>query len=339
MVLHSAAPQLTDLELLLSVNRLGSLGKAAREHGLSQPAASVRIQGMERRLGLRLLERTPSGSHFTPAGAALAKWAQTAIDAVSQLMACSAALNDAGSGTLRISTCLTVAEFLIPRWVTGLRVQFPALDIGVQTDARQVVLESTLAGRTELGFVDGPAHHPELHQRVVGQDELVVVVPPDHPWARVRTPLTPAELATGRLVLREKGFGSRETLRQALGDLWRDNAHLELPSTTAVKEAIEVGAGAGVLSLLTTARDLREGRLVRVPVAHLATTRTLFAVWDKHSQLSPAAKALLDIAMHDQRSSVASMRRAARAPLSACGDFRPQVANKRHVAIAEASAS
>jgi DNA-binding transcriptional LysR family regulator len=339
MVLHSAAPQLTDLELLLSVNRLGSLGKAAREHGLSQPAASVRIQGMERRLGLRLLERSPSGSHFTPAGAALAKWAQTAIDAVSQLMACSAALNDAGSGSLRISTCLTVAEYLIPRWVTGLRAQFPALDVRVQANNLQIVLENARAGKADLGFVSGSGHHPDLHQRVVGHDELVVVVTPDHPWAHLQTPLTPAELATGRLVLREKGFGSRETLRQALGDLWRDNAHLELPSTTAIKEALEVGAGAGVLSLLTTARDLEEGRLVRVPVAHLALTRKLFAVWDKQAQLSPAAKAMLDLAMHEQRSSTGSPRFVARGLLSPCNDLRPLAKNQRQVAIPEASAS
>src|SRR5690606_38737651 len=102
MVLPPAAPQLADLELLLSVDRLGSLGKAAREHGVSQPAASVRIQAMERRLGLRLLERTPSGSHFTPAGQALSEWARTAVDAVSQLMACSATLNAAEADSLRI---------------------------------------------------------------------------------------------------------------------------------------------------------------------------------------------------------------------------------------------
>lgn len=61
MVLPSKMPQLADLDLLLSVERYGSVGKAAQAHSLSQPAASIRISAMERRLGLRLLERSPAG--------------------------------------------------------------------------------------------------------------------------------------------------------------------------------------------------------------------------------------------------------------------------------------
>lgn len=339
MVLHPAAPQLADLELLLSVDRLGSLGKAAREHGLSQPAASVRIQTMERRLGLRLLERSPSGSQLTLAGTSLTKWAQAAVDAVSQLMACSAALTESGSNSLRISTCMTMAEYLIPRWVTGLRAQLPDLDVSVQVDPFESVLESARSGKVDLGFVGGSCPYSDLHQRVVGRDHLAVVVAPDHPWARLRAPLTPAEFAQGRLILRERGFGARETLRAVLGELWRDNTHLELPSTTAVKEAVEAGGGAGVLSLLTVEREVQSGRMVRVPVTGLDLTRTLRAVWDKKCRPTATAKALLDLAEHGQHGVPGPARLAGRARSGAGGDVRPLPINKRQVAMPAASAS
>src|SRR3954453_12537932 len=71
--------ELADIDLLLSVQRLGSLGKAARAHQLSQPAVSARIQAVERRLGLRLLERSPSGSRLTPAGTTVATWGQPVV--------------------------------------------------------------------------------------------------------------------------------------------------------------------------------------------------------------------------------------------------------------------
>ncbi|GEL20082.1 LysR family transcriptional regulator [Pseudonocardia asaccharolytica] len=301
MALHPAAPQLADLDLLLSVNRLGSLGKAAKEHGVSQPAASVRIRAMERRLGLRLLERSPSGSQFTPAGIALAKWAQSAVDAVSQLMECSAILTDRGSGSLRISACLTTAEYLVPRWVTGLRAQLSDVSVCVQANDARTVLENARSGKIDLGFVGIRGRHPDLHQRVVGHDELVVVVSPDHPWAHRQVPLSPAELAVGRLVLREQGSGTRQVLRQGLGELWRDSAYIEFPSTTAIKEAVAEGAGAGVLSRLATAREIDEGRLVRVPVAGIKLTRRLWAVWDKRSELGAPARALLELAAREQR--------------------------------------
>ncbi|MFY9652735.1 helix-turn-helix domain-containing protein, partial [Trebonia sp.] len=75
---------MTDLmpfDLLLSVARLGSLGLAAREHGISQPAASTRIRRLERRLGVALIERSPHGSRLTAHGELVAGWAQAAVDA------------------------------------------------------------------------------------------------------------------------------------------------------------------------------------------------------------------------------------------------------------------
>ncbi len=306
MVLDSAAPQLADLELLLSVDRLGSLGKAAREHNMSQPAASVRIKAMERRLGHRLLERSPSGSRFTPAGAMIAQWAQATVDAATRLLACSASLNDIGSASVRVSACLTMAECLVPRWLSVLRNHFPDVEFCVRANDHESVLADLRSGKADLGFVNGPVSDVGLRYQPVGHEELVVVVAPDHAWAHRDGPLEPSELAQGRLVLRDGGFGGRETLRQALGDAWQDGTHLELPSTFAIKEAVETGAVAGVLSSMAVDRDLRDGRLVRVPTACLRLGRRLRAAWDRSTGPSPVARALLEIALQEQAGATAA---------------------------------
>ncbi len=301
MVLPSAAPQLTDLDLLLSVDRLGSLGKAAREHGMSQPAASLRIQAVERRLGLQLLQRSPSGSQLTPAGATMATWARTAVDAVAQLLACTSGLHDAGSRSLRISASLTMVEYLVPRWLAGLHQRLPDVTVDVQADSPEMVLQHARSGEVEVGFVGDPGPCADVARSVVGYDELAVVVAPGHPWANRDTPLTPEELAAGRLVVRERGSGMRETLQQALGDMPGGNSPLELPSTTAVKQAVAAGTGAAVLSHFTVDRELREGWLVRVRVSDIALTRKLYAVWHRNAALSAPAKALLEIAVQAER--------------------------------------
>lgn len=336
MVLSSAAPQLADLDLLLSVDRLGSLGKAAREHGMSQPAASVRIQAMERRLGLRLLERSPSGSHFTPTGVMMAKWAQTAVDAVDELLVYTSTLHDTGSRSLRVASCLTMVEYLIPRWITGLHARLSDVTVGVRAGNSEAVLECARSGEADLGFVGDPCHYPDLHQLVVGHDELVVVVAPEHPWAARRAPLSPVELSAGRLVLRERGSGTREMLQRSLGELWCDSSHLELPSTTAIKEAVGEGAGAGVLSLLTITRELRAGWLVRVPVTSINLTRELRAVWYKNSELSRPARALLEIAVHEHRRSARSGPVRGRSRGAGEG-VRPRPGSRRQVAVAGAA--
>jgi DNA-binding transcriptional LysR family regulator len=300
VVLPAAAPQLTDLDLLLSVDRLGSLGKAAREHGMSQPAASLRIKAVERRLGLRLLQRSPSGSQLTPAGATMAAWARTAVDAVTQLLACTSGLQDAGARALRVAASMTTVEYLLPRWLTGLHRRWSDVTVDVSAQSCECVLEQARSGGVDIGFVGEPGPHAGLARTVVGYDELAVVVAPEHPWASRKIPVSATELAASRLVLRERGSGVRETLHQALGETGH-NSHLELPSTTAVKQAATEGAGAAVLSRFAVDRELREGWLVRVRVADLMLARKLYAVWHKNAELSMPARTLLEIAAQDVR--------------------------------------
>ncbi|NEC38377.1 LysR family transcriptional regulator, partial [Streptomyces rubrogriseus] len=74
-------PDLGAMELLLAVARLGSLGGAARELGITQPAASSRIRSMERQLGVALVDRSPRGSRLTDAGALVTDWARRIVEA------------------------------------------------------------------------------------------------------------------------------------------------------------------------------------------------------------------------------------------------------------------
>jgi DNA-binding transcriptional LysR family regulator len=296
VALSPDAPDLVDLDLLLSVERLGSLGRAAREHGISQPAASTRISQLERRLGLVLLDRSPTGSRLTEAGASVAEWAREVMAATSQLLVGVAALRNVENGWLRVAASMTVAEYLIPRWLVALRREQPELTVALRAENSHEVVELLRAGEVDLGFVEDPSAHVDLSELVIADDELVVVTGPAHPWAGTDTPITNRELATGRLVLRERGSGTRETLHRVLGELRDDDPHLELSSTTAIKEAVGAGAGAAVLSALAVERELRAGQLVRIPVTGIDLTRTLRAVWRRQTALSSQGKALLRIA-------------------------------------------
>jgi DNA-binding transcriptional LysR family regulator len=98
----------------------------------------------------------------------------------------------------------------------------------------------------------------------------VVVARPDHPWARRRDPVGPAELATP-LVSREAGSGTRDVLAAAvsaaLGRRVSMPVALALSTTAAVRAAVLAGAGPAVLSELTVTEDITARRLFRVPVA------------------------------------------------------------------------
>jgi len=291
-------PQVTDLtafDLLLSVARLGSVGRAAAAHHISQPAASARLRELERRLGLTLLHRSPRGSTLTATGALVADWARAAVDAADALATGVTALRATRESRLAVAASQTVAEYLLPAWLVALRTGHPGLTVTLRAANSADVAAAVLAGEVELGFVEGPDAPAGLHAETVATDRLAVVAGPGHPWAKRRRGVTPAELASTPLVSREAGSGTRRAFEEALAPLTAAAPLLELSSTTAIKHAVAAGSGAAVLSSLAVTAELAAGTLVAVPAA-MPLHRQLRVVSPAAGQLIGPARDLYAIA-------------------------------------------
>ncbi|WP_330353310.1 LysR family transcriptional regulator [Streptomyces chartreusis] len=280
-------PDLGGLELLLAVARLGSLGGAARELGITQPAASSRIRSMERQLGVALVDRSPRGSRLTDAGALVTDWARRIVEAAEAFDAGAQALRDRRDSRLRVAASMTIAEYLLPGWLLALRAQRPDTAVSLLAGNSAAVAERLLADEADLGFVEGLTVPTGLDSVVIAHDNLIVVTAPGHLWSRRRRPLEGSELAATPLILREKGSGTRQVLDAALGGLARPL--IELSSTTAVKAAAVSGAGPAVLSELAVGEELSMRRLVSIPLADVTLARDLRAVWPTgHRPVGPA---------------------------------------------------
>ncbi|MET8769276.1 LysR family transcriptional regulator [Streptomyces sp. NPDC004658] len=286
-------PDLAALELLLAVARLGSLGAAAREVGITQPAASSRIRSMERQLGVALVDRSPRGSRLTDAGALVTDWARRVVEAAAAFDAGARALRDRRDSRLRVAASMTIAEYLLPGWLLALHAERPDTAVSLLAGNSAKVAELLLAGEADLGFVEGLTVPTGLDSTVIARDRLIVVTAPAHPWARRRRPLTAAELAATPLILRERGSGTRQVLDAALGGLARPL--IELSSTTAVKASAVSGAGPSVLSELAVGEELGMRRLVSIPVEGVSLRRDLRAVWPTGHRPTGPARELLSL--------------------------------------------
>ncbi|XVQ08244.1 LysR family transcriptional regulator [Spirillospora sp. CA-255316] len=296
MAVTRRVPDLGALELLLAVVRLGSVGRAAAELGVTQPAASARIRSLERQIGMALLERSPRGSRPTRAGALVAEWAQQVLDAAQAMDAGIAALQERRDARLRVVASLTVAEYLMPGWLVALHEARPGTAVTLRTANSTKVAEQVRAGKADLGFVEGARTPAGLNGTVVASDRLVVVVAPRHAWARRRDGVTAEELAGTPLILREEGSGTREVLDRALSSFGGTAPPLlRLASTTALKAAAVSGAGPVVVSELAVADELSGGRLVAIPVRDLDLGRPLRAVWPSGQRPAGPARDLLGL--------------------------------------------
>ncbi|MFI6759307.1 LysR substrate-binding domain-containing protein [Micromonospora sp. NPDC050417] len=298
----SDLPDLESLRLLVDVAELGSIGQAARAAGIAQPSATKRLAALERWAGVPLLLRTHRGSPLTDDGRVVVGWAIRLLGAADEFQHSLVALREARAAQLRVAASMTVAEALLPRWLHHLRMTYPDIRVGLTVINSTEVARLVLADEgIDVGFVEGPTVPEGLDSLVVGHDQLIVVVAPGHRWARRRQPLEPTELAGTRLVVREVGSGTRETLERALADLDPLPPELALGSNAAVKGAAMAGTAPAVLSRYAVEMELAAKLLVAIPVRGLTLSRTLRAVWPRGRRLTGSATALLQAIAHSGR--------------------------------------
>lgn len=289
MALSPRMPNLDALDVLLAVAHTGSLNAAAREVGVTQQAVSARIAAIETQTGVPLVTRTRHGSTLTSAGTVVAEWAARLLAAAEEFDAGLATLRHDRQIRLRVSASLTIAEQLLPGWLVGLQASASRrgerpLHVDLTAANSDTVATQVRSGHADIGFIEGPKIPSGLRSRLVARDELWVVTRPDHHWARRRRGITPEELSQTPLVSREEGSGTREVLmvalRGALGSQTKITPPLlELSTTSAVRAAVQAGAGAAVLSALAVSDDIASHRLARVPLPDLDLRRALRAVW------------------------------------------------------------
>lgn len=298
-------PQLADLDLLLSVESYGSVGKAAQAHSLSQPAASIRISAMERRLGLRLLERSPTGSKLTEEGEMLAKYARNVMNAARELLEFGSGSQSSDAKRLRVAGSPAISEHLIPEWLNRSGSSFGDARVEVQTGSVDTLRQLIRASHVDLAFIDGwcqAGSHvqkqfgDDMATRYICDDRLAVVVGSKHPWGRRPSPLTVQELASAQLVLRERGSGLREFTDELLGTARVPRSYVEFPSSAAIKQAVATSQRVTVLNISTVRSELADGRLNLVAVDQEMPTKPIYAAWSERRGLPEYARELVAIA-------------------------------------------
>lgn len=289
-------PELISLRLLVGIGTSGSITEAARQQGLSQPAASKRLAALERSLAVSLIDRTPSGSQLTAAGLLVADWAGRVFSTVDQMLEAVESMRTHDSPDLRVASSMTIAEHLVPAWLSALRASRPQLHVALRVTNSQEVQRLVIAGEADIGLVETSSVDGRLEGQVIAHDRLVVVVAPSHPWAARRAPLQAHDLAAAQLIVREPGSGTRETLDRWLASLGPKEPLLELGSNAAVKGAVRAGVGPAVLSVLAVHEELKSNQLVEVAAEGVDLGRPLTAVWPRGHRLDESSTTLLSIA-------------------------------------------
>lgn len=283
---------LNALRVFAAVADAGSFTRASVALHLSQPAVSKAVKGLERELGMPLLERGPRAVRLTDAGSTLISRARELFAVERSAEEELRALRGLEGGRVRVGASTTIATYLLPPILAGFRARYPAVRLRLVSANTRAIATLVLERRVDVALVEGPVAHTRLELRRWRADELVVIVPAGHRLARRRN-LTLAQLAAEPFIVRERGSGTRDVAERAFAARGiHPPVALTLSSTEAIKQAVAAGLGLAVVSRAAASDQLALGQLAALRVAGFEMRRELTELRLRGRRLSPPAEAL-----------------------------------------------
>lgn len=252
--------------------------RAAEELCLTQPAVTLQIKALEQNLGVQLFDRSGARISLTPAGTMLLQYARKIEHLETAALAGLSQFAGEQHGELRIGASLTIAQYILPHILGAFQQQHPKVRLYLTTCNTEQVLEALVAHEVALGFIEGPALRRDVRTEQFLEDEIVLMVPPAHEWSE-RGFAEPEELKHERLLMRERGSGTRRVVEMALQKHGLNPRHLnpamEFDSTEGITTSVEAGLGIGFASLWSISKELQLGSLRVVPIRGVRITRPL----------------------------------------------------------------
>ena len=280
---------LDQLRIFVEVAERGHVTRAAEALRMSQSAASAAIAGLEAAYQIKLFDRIGRGIALTDTGRIFLREARAVLDRAAMARSVLQDLAGYPAGPVSIAASQTIATYWLPRRLAAFRAANLRVRLNVVIRNTHDVETAVVEGEVNVGLVEGPTAHPALTRQQIDQDHLVLVVAADQP----PLPLNGSgqlDLRAITWVVREAGSGTRRGLEDlalheglSLDDL---NISLVLPSNEAVREAIEAGAGATVISRHVVASAIAAHTLTAIPVELPPREYALLLHRDRHATLA-----------------------------------------------------
>ena len=282
---------LNALQTFLVVAELGNFSQAGRHLHVSQPAVSQTIQVLEKQLGVQLLNRQGRSVSLTEVGQVLKPMAKELLAASMRVEETILSLQGEVIGELNIGCTTASGKYLLPGLIARFRRQYARVQINVLVTSRDSLVNKLRSGDVGLGVMSKKIDLHEFEYQDFYQDDVILIVPADHPWARFGQ-VFPDDLLDEPIILREEVAGTREVLRAGLRQhdisLEMLNVAMVLGNAEAIEIAVEEGLGIAFISRLAAARGLALGRIAEVRVEGMDLTRDLYLVRSSKQPLTRA---------------------------------------------------
>lgn len=291
--------ELRQLRYFLGVCEAGSLLKASARLHIAQPALGQQIAALEGELGVKLFTRSTRGMALTPEGRTFAEHAQLVLTDADRAKEAVRQLAAEPQGPVVLGLPTTVALVATVPIVQACRARYPRIQLQVIEAYSGFLREWLQMGRLDLALLFGDAPEPELLKRVLLEEPLALVAPPE---ASARVPRLPKtlrlrHLAARELVLPGREHGLRRIIDEACAQQGiRLNVVAEIDSLTSVKKAVAAGVGHTILSPSSVTEEVAAGLLQARTIEEASMRRRVVCASHLARPSNPASAAVIGLA-------------------------------------------
>jgi len=276
-----------------------SFSQAAERLGVTQPAVSLQVRALEKRLGAQLLDRSGRRVEPTEAGLRLYRGAQRLLSLEDQLVAEVAGESEGElTGTLQIGASTGPGGIVLAQLLCEFQAGNPELHVALSVFDTQTVVELVAERELELGVVGAARRHRGVVFEPFFRDQVILACPPRHRFAGQTVTLE--QLRDETLIVMQEGAGVRQMIEDELrhtGTRLRDlDVRLELGLQESVTNAVRAGYGVTFISRSSVEPDLAAGTLAEARVKELTLEREISLVRASGRTETRAARAFVEFA-------------------------------------------
>ena len=269
------------LRVFVTAARTLSFSRCAADLNITQPAVSRHIGELEARYGMPLFTRGTSGVALTGAGNLLLRHAEGLLRAYRKMDYDMEQLSETGKREITIGASTTIAMYLLPQVLASFMKQSDGVKVSMLSGNSERVEQWLREGTVDIGFVENASRRPWLHYEPLLADELVLVAGTGGRFGTLDS-VTPQELKSLPLVLREKGSGTREIVENVLSlhgmEVEDMNVVIELSSTEAIKTFVRSSDALAIVSVIALRRELADGSVRIVDIEGIDMPREFATV-------------------------------------------------------------
>lgn len=283
------------LKYLIKLAELQHFSRAADACFVSQPTLSTQIRKLEEELGVQLVERAPRNIQLTPVGKEVVARARHVLRDVEQIYSAARRSRDPETGTLRLGLFPTLAPYLLPHVVPGIRARFPQLKLELAEEKTADILRMLEDGELDAGLVALPVDDDSLEKEVLFEEPFIMAIPESHPLAD-KASIDLADLEGSELLLLEDGHCLRDQALEvcALANA-RERVDFHATSMETLRQMVAADVGVTLLPVMAVRPPIANTQgIVLRPFTEPAPRRTIALLWRRTSPLGDLLRRLSD---------------------------------------------